>query len=479
MQKIGIQSMPEKSKQSAEKIKLSAKRRLVQDQYGATYECSELLGEGGQGKVWKTNHQNTLVKTFYRKDSDKEKRWFKHVQWVLRQDLDGLAIAAPKALITNPVPGYVMELMEGLHSLSAELEGSFISLIDGKGLTGFLNTGGLKRRLNLLSELANTLARLHAKGLAYGDLSPSNIFVSERLKDARVWLIDCDNICTNERSGWEHLHTPSYGAPEVVRGESGVNSLTDAWSFAVIAYQLLTLQHPLIGLLVEDGEPELEEQAHRGELPWVLDPQDDRNKPTGGIHLDMVATKSMQELFHRCFEEGRLSSWNRPTMSQWCNVIDQAISMLLDCHNAECKSTFIRGNSCPFCKTETDNTKSVLLTALVYSDDPVLEQKLMKTGYGKILNLGEKISLKREPAGTTLFYESSEVCEISLDDNGLALKVVPGNKIILLVNGKKQDLTRGLLLDYEKKQQQNYFLHLIQDQPSNEGTTHPVWAFRW
>ncbi|SEA22550.1 protein kinase domain-containing protein [Marinobacterium iners] len=471
--------MSEQAKQTSEQANSSVKKRLVHDQYGAEYECPELLGEGGQGKVWKTNHQNTLVKTFYRKDPDKEKRWFDHVQWVLRQDLEGLSIAAPKALIQKPVPGYVMELMDGLHPLSAEMEGSFTSLVGGEGLTGFLKTGGLKRRLLLLAELANTLARLHAKGLAYGDLSPNNIFVSERVKDARVWLIDCDNICTNERSGWEHLHTPGYGAPEVVRGESGVNSLTDAWSFAVIAYQLLTLQHPLVGVLVEDGEPELEEQAYRGELPWVCDPDDDCNEATGGIPMEMVASKRMQGLFHRCFEQGRLRAWDRPTLTEWRSVLDDATTMLLDCHNSDCRSSFLRNSSCPFCDTEADAANSVLLIALVYSSDPELERKLMQTGYGRVLNRGETASLKRVPAGTALFHESSEVCQVRLDDKGLAVKVVPGNRIRLVLDGKEQEITRGILLDYDKKQGRNYFLHLTPAQQSDEYATHPVWAFRW
>ncbi|GHB02470.1 protein kinase [Shewanella indica] len=464
---------------TAEKAKTAPQKRLVLDQYGSTYECTELLGEGGQGKVWKTNHHNTLVKTFYRKNKDKEQNWFQHVQWVLRQDLEGLAIAAPKALITSPLPGYVMELMDGLHPLSTDMERSFTSLVEGRGLTGYLLTGGLKRRLLLLAEIANTLARLHAKGLAYGDLSPSNIYVSQQVTHSRAWLIDCDNICANERTGWAHLYSPGYGAPEVVRGESGVNSLTDAWSFAVIAYQMLTLNHPLKGILVEDGELELEQQAYRGELPWALEPDDDTNEHSGGIPLDLVASNKMQELFHRCFEQGKCCAWERPTLSEWRCVLDEAISMLLVCHNPACESSYYRSHACPFCKTATDANNSVLLTALVYSSDPELTEKLLKTGFGRVLNRGETAALKRMPAGTSLFYESDEVCQIRLDEQGLSVNVIPGNRIILVRNGKQEEITRRLLLSDSKKMGENYFLHLVQPQQSDGVTIHPVWAFRW
>lgn len=462
-----------------DKAEASIKRRSVQDQYGAEYVCTELLGEGGQGKVWKTNHQNTLVKTFYKKDKFKQEQWFNHIQWVLRQDLDGLAIAAPKALITKPVPGYVMELMDGLHSLTSEMECSFVALVEGKGLHGFLQTGGLKRRLQILAQLADTLSRLHARGMAYGDLSPSNIFISENITDARVWLIDCDNICISERASSMHLYSPGFGAPEVVLGESGVNSLTDAWSFAVIAYQLLTMQHPLIGMLVEDGEPELQEQAYRGELPWVGDSSDDCNVATGGIPLEMVASKKLQSLFQRCFEQGKNCSWERPTITEWRSTVDETISQLLDCHNPKCRSTFNRNSHCPFCKTEANPQDSVLLTALVYTTDPSLEKKYLKTGFGQVVNLNEVMPLKRVPAGTQLYRESSEVGQIRFDENGFALKVIPGHKIILLADGKEQEITRGVLLSPDIKRGKTYFIHLTPPIPSDDVMTHPVWAFRW
>ena len=54
-------------------------------------------------------------------------------------------------------------------------------------------SGSTKRRLGVLSILASILARLHAAGLVYCDVSPNNCFMSE--EDPRsVWLIDADNL---------------------------------------------------------------------------------------------------------------------------------------------------------------------------------------------------------------------------------------------------------------------------------------------
>ena len=118
------------------------------------------------------------------------------------------------------------------------LDSSFNALRDGNGLTGFRNTGGLSRRVRVLARLARLLASLHGRALAYGDLSPTNIFVSRSHEHAEVWLIDCDNISVLCREGGQKIYTREYGAPEVLRRDSGINSLTDSWSFAVIAFQI-------------------------------------------------------------------------------------------------------------------------------------------------------------------------------------------------------------------------------------------------
>lgn len=454
-------------------------KRIVFDQYDASYELIGLVGEGGQGKVCKTNHPNTLVKIFTQKEKLKGERWFNHVQWILRQDLEGLSIASPKALVVSPKPGYVMELMDGLHPLLKEMEQSFTSLIEGKGLLGFLETGGLRRRLNLLREIARTLSRLHARGLAYGDLSPSNIFVSMDVSHEKVWLIDCDNICTNERAGFDHLYTPGYGAPEIVRGESGVNSLTDAWSFAVIAFQLLTHLHPLIGELVEDAGPEAEEKAYSGELPWVDDSHDDSNASNSGIPMDLVMSRRINELFHRCFEKGKNCAWERPTLSEWGEALDEAVSMVQQCHAEDCNSTFLRAETCPFCQTPADSSQALLVTALVYSNDENLERNLLSTGKGQLLNIGETIGLKRAPAGTSLYSESDEICLIRFDEDGVAIKVSPGERIVLKSGDQQHEVTRGFRLEHEKRQGKAYYLHLIPEQQDETHLVHPVWAFRW
>lgn len=60
-----------------------------------------------------------------------------------------------------------------------------------------------------------------------------------------MWLIDCDNLSYAVRESSLQLYTPDYGAPELLRDEGGISTYTDVWSFAVMAFQLLTVLHPL------------------------------------------------------------------------------------------------------------------------------------------------------------------------------------------------------------------------------------------
>ena len=101
--------------------------------------------------------------------------------------------------------------MDGLVSLSEVLEESVTAMHDGRGLRGFIDSGGLAKRLRLLERLCATLSKLHGRGLAYGDLSPGNIFVSRSKEHAEVWLIDCDNISLLSREGGQKIYTPDYG----------------------------------------------------------------------------------------------------------------------------------------------------------------------------------------------------------------------------------------------------------------------------
>jgi len=416
-------------------------KKIVYDSQGNQYELTGKIGEGGQGMVCSTDRAGTLVKIINSKDKGKIDRAIKKIAWIGQQNIGDLNMALPKIAITRPKHGYVMELMDGLISLQHVLDQSFNDFQDNDSLEQYLQTGGVARRTKLLLEIATTLCELHSRGYAYGDLSPANIFVSESANHSQVWFIDCDNICFNEREGATQLYTPGYGAPEVVRNEQNVNSLTDAWSFAVIAFELLTHQHPFKGLQVEDGEPEIaEQQALEGEFPWVYDAQDDSNESAGGIPLSVVCNTDMAELFTQCFEDGKTNPLKRPSLSQWRAVLQQAVDQTLDCQH--CRQQFFyqqeeSDQTCSFCD-EYAASDSFIKFEQVLVEQEEGDAQFHPLNNIRILNKDDNIVFNSAPYGTQLWTDATSLLTIEWQED--KLHILPTNNATVLIHKAESNL---------------------------------------
>lgn len=453
-----------------------AKNRTVHDQYGTPYVLTDKIGDGGQGTVCTTDRPNVLVKVIREPDPRARKDWIDRLNRVLNLELDGLPIARPLALIEKPVPGYVMELMDGLEPLQKSLETSHAALTGGEGLTGYVATGGLGRRLALLRELARTLAGLHARGLAYGDLSPANVFVSQSVGHHQLWLIDCDNLCISERAGHGHLHTPGYGAPEVVRGECGVNSLSDAWSFAVLAFELLTHAHPFRGMLVEDGEPDEEIRAGRGELPWVLHPEAGDNALADPRLCDAALTPSLHRLFAACFAAGRDEPAARPSPAVWADALDAAAAQTLVCTHCASSFHWNEARRCPFCDHE--QTLALRLVHAWYCPEEFPDDPYLDTGDALVLGRDESVTLHLAPVGTRDYREAPAICKLRLAADGLHLQPLGsgGTALVRPEDGWRVEITSDKRLGSDRRRAMALALHLTH---ADAPTLRPVWRLTW
>jgi DNA-binding helix-hairpin-helix protein with protein kinase domain len=118
---------------------------------------------------------------------------------------------------------------------------------------------------------------------------------------------------------------------------------------------LLTLNHPLIGDYVSNGDPELEEQALLGKLPWVDNEDDTTNERTTGLPTFNVIPNRLLELFRKNFEVGLKNPIKRPTMAEWFDTLNLANNELLKCGNQKCNLIYPFNNNkkCPFLWTHT------------------------------------------------------------------------------------------------------------------------------
>lgn len=331
-----------------------ARAMRVSDVQGHEHVLVSEIGRGGQGRVYQTENLEIAVKLLCDRDgkplSDdgSDAGVQRSIEDVLTLPLEGLPIALPIAPLETPSVGYAMRMLKGVVPIS-----TLWRVPASEGVAAFyIRTGGLRRRLLLLGRLAETMARLHALPAVYSDLSPNNALISESTDHARIWLIDADNlhVIGGER---KFVHTPGFGAPEVVRGEQHVSTLSDCYSFAVLAHMVLRLTHPYLGQRLQDADwaasVDMEREAHEGRLPWVDHPTDASNRQVVGLPSEVLGSGRLNALFHRAFVEGRDDPAVRPSMAEWAQLLYFAHDMTAVCPSCGGTSFWKSGAKCSFC----------------------------------------------------------------------------------------------------------------------------------
>jgi serine/threonine protein kinase len=117
--------------------------------------------------------------------------------------------------------------------------------VPGGTLAELIATGPLRadQAIHLLGDVASALQAMAAQGLVHRDIKPDNVFVlpggGAKLGDfglARALVADS----TFRTGGGAPVGTPAFFPPEVSQGLAEPDHHSDAYSFAVMAYQVLT-----------------------------------------------------------------------------------------------------------------------------------------------------------------------------------------------------------------------------------------------
>ncbi len=357
----------------------------LSDEYGNLHYLADELARGGQGVVFRTKDADLAIKqpldaSGQPDQNAKLRNRFQNIR--LLPIPSRIPVSLPLANLRDE-PGYVMRLLRGMKPFGIfDLDGRARKELEGRKaalpqwlagvpdkemalrLFHYSSTGSTRRRLFALSKCASILARLHSAGLVYGDISTNNAFIGEG-SSRDVWLIDADNMRFEMLSGGISVYTPSFGAPEVVRGTDSARPRSDCWAFAVMAFKTLALCHPFIGKKVLepdddeggwDAEPvsegapaDLDEQAYAGYLPFVDDENDDSNQGIGGLPRELVASPGLRLLFQETFGVGRELPHRRPAMGFWGLELAKTFDHSLEC--PECKMSYFADDhkKCPYC----------------------------------------------------------------------------------------------------------------------------------
>lgn len=386
----------------------------VIDENGAIHRLTARLGAGGQGVVWLVEGGRRIVKLLGRGDPEALRR---QLLFVRRLGLAGLHVARPIAVLRPPFVGYVAEFLGDMTPLGALVRPP--TAVDL--LRWHIDSGGLRRRLRLLAHAGEALLGLHSRGVAYGDVSHHNVFVSGPVDAVEAWLIDLDNLA-HDADPRRAVYTPGYGAPEIVTGVAGCTSLSDAWAFATLVWQVLTLAHPFIGDFVHDGEPALEEQAFAGQLPWVGHATDRRNACTRGLPPALVAGPRLVELATRTFERGLADRTQRPGVADWVERLHAAADQTVRCRG--CAGTyFVLAQRCPWCDEPLPAVVPVKLAR--WQPDRGVVTGAVRLGQFPLTSEPLRLT-RRDTLGHTGVAAREAGVELTLLDRGISVRAHPG-----------------------------------------------------
>jgi hypothetical protein len=146
----------------------------------------------------------------------------------------------------NVVPLYDFGELEGMLYIA-------MRMVDGGDLADLIAGGPIApaRALSLLDQVADALDTLHVRGLVHLDVKPANVLVTSReTSREHVYVADFGLTrrgATGHRTrGGDFLGSPTYAAPEHLRGEP-LDGRTDQYALTCVLFACLTGSPPFKG----------------------------------------------------------------------------------------------------------------------------------------------------------------------------------------------------------------------------------------
>ena len=316
---------------------------------GRTYSVIEVVGKGGQAKIWKVRDESS--KKFY------ACKYYRHDPKNVRGNIEDLIkIGAIKDRDGNDLNSVVMPIT--IVDDAGDSFGYVMELVDLKDYVtlkkAWSKNGSYPTPFaicNIVKNFAYFFERLHlGHGLCYKDVNEGNIFFNPKSGDIKI--IDNDNIGTASKQTIKG--TPHYMAPEVILGKAP-DATSDRFSFAVFMFRLLVGGYPFEGAYTEDYclkhdvllNDASEELLGRNPV-FVWHPTDKRNAVTkfkdpqhkAQAALWLRLPQAVKDLFIKTFVTNLPAerAAERATDVAWRQTFETLVKNLV---------------TCPFCKART------------------------------------------------------------------------------------------------------------------------------
>ena len=291
----------------------------------------EEIAKGGEGTVWKTNHNGYLGKIYKKPTSEqveKLKLMLANPPTNPTASQNHIAISWPIDLIIDSQKNCVGFLMPEITN-AKEMINVYNPQLRCQEAPRFNWYCLHIIALNFVS----ILKEIHAKNYIIGDISTKNILVNEQ---SFVSLIDTDSFQVQDsKTGKVYrcsVSSEGFIPPELVGKNLAQLTQTryhDRFRLAVIIYYLLFGYHPFMGKWTGSGNPPGQnESISQGYWPYGVNTL---LKPSlYAIPLN-VAHPELKKLFLKCFNDGHKKPSYRPSPEDWFQALLTAINDLVVC----------------------------------------------------------------------------------------------------------------------------------------------------
>jgi len=309
-----------------------------------------LLGEGGQGAVYRVEYDGTAkaLKWYSGKKFKDPEKFYANLENNIKNGKLTNAFLWPEDLTEydGEAFGYIMDLRPGDYK-------DFSKFLIGK--EGFASITAMT---NAALHITAGFRELHLKGYSYQDLNDGNFFINP--KDGDVLICDNDNVSEyGKNSGI--AGKARYMAPEIVAKHAKPDIKTDRFSLSVVLFLLWTNNHPLEG---KAACPVCMDAKHEktiyGENPvFIYDPEDNSNRPVQGLHKGAITRWPflpvyLRDEFVKAFSKDVLMDpANRIIEQEWLRIF---IRMRSEIYKCACGEVYfadpVNLNPCPGCNKQ-------------------------------------------------------------------------------------------------------------------------------
>ena len=210
------------------------------------YRLVDMLGRGGMGTVWRADHLSLLspvavkvIKPTIAKNPTSLARFLRE--------------AKAAALIRSP---HVVQILD--HGSDGDVAYICMELLEGESLLSRIKRD---KRLSapvtatVVTHVGRAIGKAHDAGIIHRDLKPDNIFLVPNEDEIIAKVLDFGIAKSNvfNLNGAESspqtqtgalLGTPYYMSPEQATGSKDVDSRSDLWALAVIAFECIIGKRP-------------------------------------------------------------------------------------------------------------------------------------------------------------------------------------------------------------------------------------------